>query len=100
MISSSSPSATYRTCNNLWSTCRRIASLRQNGSDKVDSTRFVFVEDDGSAVLIGNTDGSWSGNSYGGNDLAAVKLDVNGGELWRWQVTTLVRRVLFAAVRL
>ena len=76
------------------------APLRQGGSDRVDESRIVFVEDDESVVLIGHTHGLWSGKSYGDVDLAAVKLDVNGGELWRWQVTTLVRRVLFATVRL
>lgn len=43
---------------------------------------------DGSIVLAGATGGSWKGTHAGGaNDFAAVKLDADGGEVWRWQVT-------------
>ena len=36
--------------------------------------------------LVGDTFGNWSGVNEGARDFAAVKLDANGSELWRWQV--------------
>lgn len=37
-------------------------------------------------VLAGWTDGDWFGERVGINDFAAVALDEDGAELWRWQV--------------
>lgn len=42
--------------------------------------------DDGSFVLAGWTDGEWGDSFDTSLDFAAVKLDANGVELWRWQV--------------
>lgn len=42
--------------------------------------------DDGSFVLAGYTDGEWRDSFDDSFDFAAVKLDANGTELWRWQV--------------
>ena len=46
------------------------------------------VGDDDSVVLAGYTAGNWSGVHSGEfeSDFAAVKLDAEGKELWRWQV--------------
>lgn len=44
---------------------------------------------DGSVLLVGYTDGDWDegGSSVSVSlDFAAVQLDKNGCELWRWQV--------------
>ncbi len=41
---------------------------------------------DGSVVLVGATTGAWDGVKTGINDFAAVALDEDGLELWRWQV--------------
>lgn len=41
---------------------------------------------DGSAVLSGRCEGYWNTASAGALDFAAVKLDADGNELWRWQV--------------
>ena len=41
-------------------------------------------------VLVGFTRGDWSSGGGGGSgsgDFAALALDSDGGELWRWQVT-------------
>ena len=44
---------------------------------------------DGSVFLAGDTSGDWDGVNEGGRDFAACKLDVNGTEIWRWQVKRL-----------
>ena len=41
---------------------------------------------DGSIVLAGWTSGNWFGEVAGLQDFAAVALDEDGEELWRWQV--------------
>lgn len=41
---------------------------------------------DGSIVLAGLTDGDWAGGPVGITDFAAVALDEDGEELWRYQV--------------
>lgn len=41
---------------------------------------------DGSIVLAGVTTGDWFGDVAGSADFAAVALDEDGQELWRWQV--------------
>lgn len=40
----------------------------------------------GSALIAGATRGNWSGLHAGGDDFAAVVLDGDGLELWKWQV--------------
>lgn len=47
---------------------------------------------DGNIVLAGWTLGSWANTMVGVTDAAAVKLDANGTELWRWQVKTCLPR--------
>lgn len=42
---------------------------------------------DGSIVLAGRTQGDWGGELVGTTDFAAVALDEDGAELWRWQVS-------------
>lgn len=41
---------------------------------------------DGSIVLAGYTTGDWDGAAAGITDFAAVAVDEDGEELWRWQV--------------
>lgn len=41
---------------------------------------------DGSVVLAGDSDGSWSGSNLGGSDFVAVKVDGSGSTVWMWQV--------------
>ena len=60
----------------------------------------IFADDDESVVLTGHTNGLWSIASSGATDWAAVKLDENGNELWRWQVTQLSRMCLYARTHL
>lgn len=42
---------------------------------------------DGSVVCTGVSRGLWGNSNPGGSDFAAAKLDENGTEVWRWQVT-------------
>lgn len=63
-----------------------VAPLPQGGTGEEDRAYGVFADDDESVVLTGFTDGAWSDVSSGETDFAAVKLDGNGTELWRWQV--------------
>ena len=61
----------------------------QNGTDEREEIRAAAVGEDGSVVLAGYSYGNWSGASAGDTrnaDFVAVKLDVDGKELWRWQV--------------
>lgn len=47
----------------------------------------VAIGEDGSVVLAGKTSGHWAGEADGMTfDFAAVKLDADGREMWRWQV--------------
>lgn len=41
---------------------------------------------DGSVICVGQTYGSWDGDAKGGSDFAALRLDGNGEEIWRYQV--------------
>ncbi|CAM9620673.1 unnamed protein product [Ectocarpus fasciculatus] len=45
----------------------------------------MAMAEDGSVVCVGTTDGSWDGDTNGGNDFAAFRLDGNGQEIWRYQ---------------
>lgn len=47
----------------------------------------AVVQADGSIILGGSTKGDWSGLNAVDFDFAAVALDAEGEELWRWQVT-------------
>lgn len=60
---------------------------RQDGSTASDNFVASAMGPDGSVVLAGVTTGTWSDSFVGGTfDFAAVKLDSNGDEVWRWQV--------------
>ncbi len=49
-------------------------------------SRGSAARSDGSVVLVGATNGAWNEATTGINDLAAVALDEDGLELWRYQV--------------
>lgn len=61
-------------------------SLSQDGTTGNDVVTAVTAERDGSVFLAGSTNGSWDGPNNGSYVFAAVKLNVNGIEVWRWQV--------------
>ena len=63
----------------------------QGGTTEDDIIRGVASVSDGSVVLAGYTKGAWIGANDGSYDFAAVKLDAEGTEVWRWQVTTSLR---------
>lgn len=59
----------------------------QDGTILNDKIQAAAATGDGSVVLAGYTHGEWSGELTGEeSDFAAVKLDANGTEVWRWQV--------------
>lgn len=62
--------------------------LPQGGTDYEDDFEGAAVGQDGGIVLAGHTTGNWSGESEGGVDFAAVKLDADGNVLWKWQVNS------------
>lgn len=62
-------------------------ALRQDGTTGNDKLYGAASGSDGSTVLGGVTEGAWTGAHAGGlEDFCAVKLDADGGEVWRWQV--------------
>lgn len=44
------------------------------------------MADDGSVLLAGSTTGNWDGDNHGMKDFAAVKVNSDSNEGWRWQV--------------
>lgn len=67
----------------------------QEGTDSTDRFEAAAVfEDDNSFVLAGFTTGGWNGDSSGSgsSDFAAVKIDVSGDVVWRFQVCARLRR--------
>ena len=58
----------------------------QNGTANFDKVCAAVVTADGNIVLSGYTDGDFDGTQIGSYDAAAVKLDTDGQELWRYQV--------------
>lgn len=60
--------------------------FQQDGTVNADFLRAASVLGDGSVLLVGYTWGDWNNLNAGQEDFAAVILDVDGVELWRWQV--------------
>lgn len=59
----------------------------QDGTSSNDEIQAAAATGDGFVVLAGYTFGEWSEGLTGEEcDFAAVKLDANGTEVWRWQV--------------
>lgn len=46
----------------------------------------VAATEDEGVVFVGLTYGAWIGDNAGESDFAAVKLDSEGVEVWRYQV--------------
>lgn len=38
-------------------------------------------------MLVGSTSGDWDGENAGFTDYAAVNIDTDGKEVWRWQAS-------------
>lgn len=60
--------------------------ISQGGTAEEDRLYGILPLEDNSMVLTGRTSGVWGAVHYGDADFAAVKLDENQAELWRWQV--------------
>lgn len=59
----------------------------QGGTTEDDTLTAVAVNQvDGSMVFAGKTDGDWGKENAGKSDFVAMKLDIDGNLLWRWQV--------------
>ncbi|CAN0529637.1 unnamed protein product, partial [Scytosiphon promiscuus] len=64
-----------------------LLRFRQSGTVGFDACTTAAMGEDGSVVLAGITSGVWNSPNAGGySDFAAVKLDIKGEEIWRWQV--------------
>ncbi|CAM9406721.1 unnamed protein product, partial [Ascophyllum nodosum] len=59
----------------------------QNGTENGDYAESAVIQEDGSVLIVLETDGDWDGANIGSDDFAAVKLGANGTEIWRWQVS-------------
>lgn len=59
----------------------------QSDSSTDNAVRSIVVMGDGSVVLGGDTGGAWASTPIGSRDLAAAKVDSDGQEVWRWQVS-------------
>ncbi|CAN0334433.1 unnamed protein product, partial [Laminaria digitata] len=60
---------------------------KQDGGSGFDRLNAVSMAENGSCVTAGYYSGDWDGDyNVGGDDFAAVKLDVHGHEVWRRQV--------------
>ncbi|CAM9897040.1 unnamed protein product, partial [Ectocarpus sp. 8 AP-2014] len=70
----------------------------QDGSSGDDTLKSVAAAEDDTVVLAGYTEGSLGGDNAGETDCAVVKLDADGGVLWRWQGGTAESDVCSAAV--
>lgn len=72
----------------LPATAAAYFELGQAGVEAVSVVMFASAaRADGSIVLAGTTSGEWDGELAGILDFAAVALDEDGVELWRWQVS-------------
>ena len=61
--------------------------MRQEGTEENDYFLGVTETVDGNVVVVGYTLGNWSVTNDGWNDVVAVKLNVDDGEvIWRYQV--------------
>ena len=64
-----------------------MGHLRKDGTENEDYAESAVIAEDGSILVALETNGDWDGDNVGGDDFAAVKLDANGTEIWRWQVS-------------
>ena len=65
-----------------------MGHLQKSGTENGDYARSAVVAEDGSVFVVIETNGHWGGSlRVGADDFAAVKLDANGTEIWRWQVS-------------
>lgn len=58
----------------------------QEGTENYDGLNHIVIEEDGSAFLIGSSEGDWEGTSTGQRDVTVAKISSDGELLWRWQV--------------
>lgn len=58
----------------------------QNGTTAWDEASALAVGTDGSIFLGGGTYGDWNAVIAGDADFAAIKLDADGAQVWKWQV--------------
>lgn len=71
-----------------------LFSLEQGDSGLWDSGNgMTMAGADDSIVLVGATSGDWAGATAGETDFAAVKVDSNGKEVWRWQASAPAQKI-------
>lgn len=59
----------------------------QDGTSAADKLFGAAILDDDSVVVTGYSEGDWAETNAGGSDFCAARLDANGSEMWRWQVS-------------
>lgn len=65
----------------------RSPLLEQDGTSSDDEFNAAIAVPDGSIILAGYTRGRWETTDEGNQDFAAVSLDADGKEMWRYQVS-------------
>ena len=69
----------------------------QEGSGSFDRIRGAAALNEGSVILVGETDRDFVATNQGYGDFATFELDANGTVLWRWQVMSTALLTVFAA---
>lgn len=69
--------------------------MAQDGTEENDEVSAVEITENGVVILSGYTEGAFSGDNAGADDMVAIALDAEGSELWRWQVSLVVLSFLF-----
>ncbi|CAN0472667.1 unnamed protein product, partial [Laminaria digitata] len=64
----------------------RLYLSAQDGTTEDDKVYDVEDALNNTFVLVGNSFGDWDGASAGSADMTAIKLDIDGNLLWKWQV--------------
>lgn len=81
-------------CNNIRDAKTTVHSIcvfnSQDGTVGDENGRSLAMADDGSFVIAGESSGNFTGIEAIGvgsdSNFAAIKLDSEGAEVWRWQV--------------
>lgn len=63
-------------------------TLEQDDSGDFDRVNAVVLSGENDSVILGcATLGNWVGTNKGDMDFAAIKISLDGEEIWRWQVS-------------
>eukprot|EP00904_Undaria_pinnatifida_P009181 jgi/Undpi1/5393/HiC_scaffold_2.g00674.m1 len=71
----------------------RLKPEIKDGTPRDDVLNDAAVGPNNTVVLVGTTNGSWDSPNAGGEDMAVIKLDIDGNILWTWQAASAAARV-------